>query len=336
METLPKCRILKKLSGPTTFIYYPEINGKRLLLLGEKHSIIDICHKNNDETQEIHEWLYNLAFFSPTCLDLFVEDNIFSIKKSKIKPLNKYRAPLQAVRYTFNPCNKIQKNEKCNVDNLRYHLVDLRELDENYQNFSFTFMESSFDLSEEEIKKVSDILDKYFNNIIYFISGFSEDELGKKYYYKILKILSESDLNKYIENYEIYRIKYIKFIKKQIKKIENFDQNFFLECLINANKKNSEDNIYDLFIEISSLINMDVYFLLRYLHTYDHDKIERGPEKCRKKEFNTPKYSIVYGGTTHIEVYNYFFQEYYNIKPSIYIKKNKSCIKFSESFDFFE
>src|SRR5581483_2182367 len=73
-------RHLTVLSGPNQFIFFPDINGKRVLLLGDVHNPIGRCkqtdcdeQKNSCHIYEIQQWLRDLAQQAPECLDIFLE-----------------------------------------------------------------------------------------------------------------------------------------------------------------------------------------------------------------------------------------------------------------------
>lgn len=61
-------------------------------------------------------------------------------------------------------------------------------------------------------------------------------------------------------------------------------------------------------------LDMDVYFLLRYLSSYDTSK-PKGPLNCR--DTNISKYSIVVTGFHHTEIYKNFLRLYYMQVPKI-------------------
>uniref|UniRef100_A0A6C0AES7 Uncharacterized protein n=1 Tax=viral metagenome TaxID=1070528 RepID=A0A6C0AES7_9ZZZZ len=133
--------------------------------------------------------------------------------------------------------------------------------------------------------------------------------------------------------YKYYRKSYLILIEKQIKKIKNFNEEFFLDCLYKSYLKNSEDIKKDksshILLVISNCINMDIYFLLRFLKTHDsNDK-----DICNKNSL----YSIFYGGSTHSKLYELFFKMYYKVEPLININnQNKGFIDLENTFDFFE
>lgn len=82
---------------------------------------------------------------------------------------------------------------------------------------------------------------------------------------------------------------------------------------------------------------MDIYFLLRWFHTYDLNKMNYGREGCKNPKYVNAVNSIVYGGSSHIHFYCTFFKNYFNINPEIEIIQNynNKCIIFEKPFDFF-
>uniref|UniRef100_A0A6C0AFC6 Protein kinase domain-containing protein n=1 Tax=viral metagenome TaxID=1070528 RepID=A0A6C0AFC6_9ZZZZ len=353
-EFLHEQRNLEVLSGPIQFVFFPDINGQRILLLGENHSVENICKDKLLNYQEVHDWLFGLSLITPTCLDIFVETDIKdrnSVIDLRERKLEDYDCPLNAIRGKFEICNLTKnRREKCIIDNIRYHLVDIRELDMKYEKFIVMLrsLESqNVIFSDEHFFNIEEISKKFFKEIFLYLSGLDENSIGKREYYKILELLLKnyykknflmslfkSKYKEYIREYEEYRRQYKILINKQLRKIENFNMTHFLESLFNAYfKKGSIEDFTNMLIDI----NMDVFFLLRYLHTYDSEKMMRGPEKCRTEEFNKSKYSIVYGGAAHTETYKRFFIDYYNVNPIIDILNNSDnqCIKLPYSFDFF-
>ena len=69
--------VLEKLIGPVKLRYYKDLNGKRILLLGEHHDFIEPCmdfNSSNKKEKEVDEWIEYIAINSPVCIDLFSED----------------------------------------------------------------------------------------------------------------------------------------------------------------------------------------------------------------------------------------------------------------------
>ena len=75
-------RRLTQLSGPISFYLYPNIHGKKILLIGEQHHLKNLCPSSNQCLQttkcvsyDIDNWLYDLAIASPECLDILIEQD---------------------------------------------------------------------------------------------------------------------------------------------------------------------------------------------------------------------------------------------------------------------
>ena len=64
---VPDSRRIQSLSGPISFYYYPNISGKRILLLGDYHAKVNMC--SSAQSPEIQSWLKQLALDAPSCLD---------------------------------------------------------------------------------------------------------------------------------------------------------------------------------------------------------------------------------------------------------------------------
>src|SRR5258706_825787 len=75
-------RKLSILSGPISFFFYHDFQGRRVLLLGDRHDAEHLCNVNvcninqkplDCHVYEVHDWLMDLAKSSPECLDFFCE-----------------------------------------------------------------------------------------------------------------------------------------------------------------------------------------------------------------------------------------------------------------------
>lgn len=140
-------RQLQILSGPNLLAFFPDIEGKKILLLGEVHTSRKMCYSkicqkkvNDCYIYRIHEWLYHLSLIAPQCLDIFIEHNYLyehflpDFDKPviiKITP-GGTKSPLEAIRYAFGPCytSIAEKKSKCISDKLRYHYIDVRTYDD--------------------------------------------------------------------------------------------------------------------------------------------------------------------------------------------------------------
>lgn len=149
----------------------------------------------------------------------------------------------------------------------------------------------------KQIKNLNSLLFiEYFPDFSFFeyISGFNNDFIGREEFIKIYKnVFKDSDIQ--IKLYDEHRIKYL----EKITKITYFDKEFFFKCLINAYEQ-AEDEIVNFDLNYSGLllkillnIEMDIYFLLKYLSSYQN--------------------SIFYGGVFNTLTYKYFFINYFNV-----------------------
>ena len=123
-QAAEKARQLTTLSGPVSFYFYPDVGGKRVLLLGDHHVIESLCSESDDDAQEVDEWLYQLASTAPECLDIFGEEYFFHYPAQKGGAIRIQESPVNAVRAKFMKC--IGNYSAC-PGNLRYHYVDLRQ-----------------------------------------------------------------------------------------------------------------------------------------------------------------------------------------------------------------
>jgi hypothetical protein len=128
-----------------------------------------------------------------------------------------------------------------------------------------------------------------------------------------------------------YMSLYYKYIDKLLSKLSSsIDKDKFLNTLLDIYEKGRQSDAV-------LVIQMDVFFLLRLFITFDQKKLVRGPLGCRDSQYLEIKNAIVYGGGYHIDIYNDFFQLYFQVKPEIFIKQDASnkCINFDQPFDFF-
>jgi hypothetical protein len=321
ISSLHNCRKLIKLSGPSVFKFYDNINGKRILLLGEVHNIYRLCNRK-DNIYEIHNWLYDLAENAPECLDLFVEDIYMSAKhKKNLKNIKAYGAPIPAVRDKFINYNS-QKS--------RYHQVDIRQGEVSEDPFiSMYYFFAKKNINKLESDEL-DIIISNFNkkNIISYILGIDTSEFNKDYYLEFLSAINKFlGANFIISNKNKFPFK---IIDKELSKMnKSIDKHAFIQTLYKLYIKQT-------LIHALSTIFMDIYVLSRLFITFDKLKMSRGPRACQK--YIEPKNVIIYGGRDHIDVYANFFERFFKIKPIINIVNStkNQCITLPKSFDFFQ
>lgn len=341
-------REVKILYGPTNLTFF-KINNRRLLILGETHSNKLLKYEdNNSSTFDLHMWLYKLSKFAPECLDIYLETNKTRLHKSNRRKgkISDFNNPISSIESIFSNCNI----NNCFTDKVRYHMIDIRQISENLfgpfyelnQKISYSSDLISIKLRENKEKFLSycnqnkkgyiwnDNL-KNIYKILYYISGFNmsnENKISFIESYKILTFGTEFSLES--TKFDEYINLYIAKIKKSIKKIENFNVNKFFETLISCYLESND------FYAALICINMDVYFLLRYLQTFK--KLELGPKDCRNNEFKISKNSIIHAGGYHSNIYINFIKKWFNTEPVLSIEQDyqkSQKIIFDTPFDFF-
>ena len=112
------------LSGPLQFTFYKNIDGRKLLLLGEQHDNSKLC---SGKSTPVANWLYNLAI-NTMKKNEFEESNYNNGIISNIASINEksFSSPLQQIRKTFQLCNITNGSTVCPINELRYHLIDPR------------------------------------------------------------------------------------------------------------------------------------------------------------------------------------------------------------------
>ena len=336
-DKITASRQLTKLSGCFSFTFFIFKDGKKNLLLGESHNLEGIC----SDGYQIHRWLYDLIKNAPSqngCTDLFVEDEFtdyFSSEEeyfnqnienfTNIKDLFEYQSGMVAIQKTFKIC-KYAVLQKCPLPKLRYHFIDTRGYDPitkiflNRHNYS------------DNWEKAEAYLSKHFIDIYLYCAGFHDNNNLINNYYKIL-IKGTGKTIKYL-NQNNDRTQYLEFINKQLNKIKQpFDIERFFKILSESAKEFSMSNNFSRASTLLA-VRMDVYFLLRWFHNYDIDKMDRGPVGCQDERATN---SIVCGGDAHIEIYTNFFKKFFSIEPVIMIRNDpdNKCITLDKPFDFY-
>ena len=335
-------RQLQILNGPVSFIFYPNVQGKKILLLGDIHDIHALCNKNSCSTQngtgcqiyEVQQWLSDLATSSPQCLDIFVEDPYIKSQKGGAT-LQSSPSPLTAVRKQFIECafNKI----KC-PPNLRYHYVDIRLI-----RFQGKTIPDPLGRLLDQIPKSylftqwSDLIPLYIDQIPiikeYYI-GYNRTTSAKNIFYQFYQDLAKIVSITYNQDSLDSEINALwKIFDKQLSKT-TLNKNQFFQALL---KVHSLSDIYKSLLAIP----MDVYLLSRLFTQFDINKMKRGPIGCHDTKYSQIQNAIIYAGDFHIRRYHKFIHLYFNILPLIYKTGNPidpqrpQCIKLDQPFDFF-
>jgi hypothetical protein len=324
-------RKLKGISGPNFMVFFPNVVGKRILLLGEKHNVKDICGDlklRKEGVYEVQKWLIDISDNSPECIDIFTElpYNYLNRAINDGKPvprLKDSKSPLDAVAAEF----KDRKFKGIRSSKMRLHFMDIRQFSEYHPIALFYAHFKRRASSPEETAdyiRIQMQYDKVKRYILMYLLGINDD--GKNAYHDYL-----SDLFRLINvahpPFKEYEKSYFKIINKEIGKMDEIiDKTRFLNILLEIYMKN-----FDL---ITGALNipMDIYCLSRLFIKFDETKMERGPGGCRF--FSKPKNVIIYTGANHSRTYESFIKSYFDIDPTFSQKSYGQCLEFNE-FDFF-
>lgn len=360
---LDPSRKINVISGPSSFYYYPNVIGKKILLLGETHDIKNVCKDNycagktsTCNSFEVHDWIYQLALHAPQCLDIFVEEAYYDVQSGGNK-LNTYAAPLLAVRDKFKHIKpKYAKEGDVPLSSVRYHNMDIR----NFLGVSSPFVEMAHTKGGALKYAMGRVPSEYkskdsMKTIITCLMGCNRNMVAQKMFYGFVMNLSISienykigkgvadpiydmeewsydklsEINNYIRQYDIQ-------IQKEMKKVlpyislEKFCQTLSLVYM------NYIGDDWNKFIHILIMLPMDMYVLLRLFIKYVPTKLDRGPINCQSKTYEENKNVIIYAGALHIEIYKDFILKYFVIAPTIgHNKTPEQCIELENPFDFF-
>lgn len=240
-----------RLSGNISFTFFHDLNGRRLLILGERHSIENICD-NKEKAVHPHKFLFDLAKNAPECLDIFLEEtskdeiikdkmfgyykyyNSFTkmfkskdngeeeiLKQMEIisnRDLSQYGSPLAAVREVFGFCDTSSQKNKCPLSKVRYHYVDLRLQNDNgsiklYDNFyDPVYFTPNY---KKSLKAVAEMVDVENKILFEYHVGFDTSKQAKSLFKKFFISLYSPEL---YEMYEEQHKKYMKFYEEEKRK----------------------------------------------------------------------------------------------------------------------
>lgn len=355
-------RKLTVLSGPSLFYYYPNIQGKKILLLGENHTNKYICKENYCESKvdcqlfEVDDWLYQLATHTSQCLDIFVEEAYYDVQTGGAG-LNTYAAPLLAIREKFKYTRpKYIKEGKNPLTNTRYHSVDIRNVLEGTSPFVDMAHMAGGGLKYAMGKTPLEFKSKDNMKIILgCLMGCNRNIMAQKMFYAFTmqlfisieqyndaKGISEMpyDMDSWVveklEEINAYIRKLDTLVNKEISKsLPYIKKDKFCETLLSVYMEYIGEN-WDKFIHALIMLPMDIYLLLRLFIKYEPSKMSRGPAGCRSELYGENKNVIIYTGGLHTDIYRHFLSKYFTVTPTI--SQNRSpdqCIELSTPFDFF-
>jgi hypothetical protein len=334
-------RMLSRLSGPSLFSFYPNVFGKRILIIGEWHYNDKLCDDISSSSSDINTWLRDIGENGPECLDIFVED-AYSITDKQIGgDIKPFKSGMYAIRHEFK--GKI-------FDKIRYHYIDTRQFAKDnklYKEFQIMkFLVKSEDPKSQIPKTSIDNLYESFKliqgNLCDYLLGIDRSiENGTIFHNFMKKMIETSDLKYDIDNVQFFVTTNWNLIDKEFSKTDKaidatkFKKTFadiFAESMSTYHTNRKSGNIGWMWDFVAQI--MDIYTLSRMFMVFDSSKMSRGPINCRT--YQKMKNIIFYGGKFHAYNYVKFINKYFNIEPKLHIDTGKSqCIIFND-FDFWE
>lgn len=336
-------RNLTILSGVNSIAFFPNVSGKRILLLGETHDFDGICTNKQLKSKSafsVENWLYQLSQNSPECLDIFIE---YPYKSTPGK-IPKYDSPIDRISNIFKDCGY---SNECPLEKLRLHQVDIRR----YDVIRALGLNKILDEDGEVYDGTATEQQKFFNHeklffdrklkIINYALGLDKTAKSKKiyidYFYGIHDIFYETDNTTRDEIFQAH-LTVMKFVNKEMAKLDKSKINRLelLKTLSDVYVNLTNETIYG----ILAMIPIDLYILSRMFMMFDKTKMSRSVSGCR--DYSEIKNVIVCVGKAHTEIYKSFMLKKFNQRPN-FTKDNgndNKCIQvksiIGHPFDFFE
>lgn len=348
---------LTKLSGVISFSYWPDIAGRKILLLGEQHNTMLLCNKKLDFTKgeyEVHAWLASIAEITRyyksvnpeivgndatgKCLDIFIETPYrvkrdkrerFKGVKSTVNPLKQYNAPLDAIN------ESVTRSIRSDV---RLHYVDTRTMvDEKEAIYNDFISDDGFHYIEplshyNVIKAFSqnpDIINKIVAeyDLYHLLSYIASRKTGKDYF-NYYKGFVERVMTAYGLDYKINEKEEAKFHNIMTKRFLKMDPSIDAQKLFTTLIASSaHESVFHGLVTI----RMDAYLLSRIFVEFVDKRRDRWGKNCRED----PKNIIIHVGDAHAQI----LQRVFNTRTKNTIhqrnKDNNQCIFLQEPFNFF-
>lgn len=330
-------RNIKILSGPHRITFFRDVQGKRILLLGEQHNNIGQCTPETlakKNAFRVADWLVELGRNAPACLDIYTETDYQ--KNTRLCPDE--RSHLNLVRCKF---DELIKNKELPL-HIRYHNIDVRI----FKGYVFPTVMFAWKMGDPKnstrAAEFSRFTDDYVLNrnkdhikVVEYLLTIDRSKDAQAVYNAYMEsIYSFVNGIRYDATTDNLNFEgYTRLIDKEFAKSSITDKSKFLLALKNTYLRNRS------FYAFMIAVNMDLYFLVRLFINFDATKIKRGPKGCQYSENGTSNNVIVYGGSAHTLIYELFFAEYFGILPTLEIggksDYHKKCLTFKKQFDFF-
>jgi hypothetical protein len=340
-----------KAQGFDCYLYYDNIENKKILLLGETHGLGFTNEKDIYNRILYLEKLYNSL--GSKCLDFFMEFNVLNKKyggllRNSIKEfiddeygedyirtiddlkIFEYQG-LDSIAFYF-----LNKSKSDNNSNLRIHLCEIRKIIEDKDKIQSPFSSIKLSCSSELLTELFDISDHDFDVIFkMLISGKIENNSDVVLYNFLTTFKNHPDVENIIngqqskickkiddnwcnlKNVEKWLTIYCNMISKRYEKMDSelgvkLKENLYNVYIENRNHVFGSDEKLDKFFSLV-LIPLDVYLLTR-LFTNFNDKQDNVYESCS----NVVENAIVLTGSAHTFIYEKLFKLMFNKDPLIH------------------
>jgi hypothetical protein len=290
--------------GPSVFAYYPNIEGRQILLLGEFHVNQHSKLPSTELTvHPIHQWLYRIATQTNQELELYVEAPLsvtvtpmvpMTIGEQPLppekRPLESYLTIMTSVTERFGYQLDLPDNHHHpDLPKVIYHQVDVRQ----YQHRPNTLI-LLIPVALDPPTQIRNTYGPHKRGLFEYILGYN---VGKQIFHQYLR-----DMCKFGKlSYKRTRIekmmhKYLFLIQRELSNLSsNLDKTQFMNTLLEVAVNMDAP---DLFLELH-LIQMDAYCLIKMFS-------------------NTPiRKALVYTGINHTRFYLRFIEQFFHLTPSI-------------------
>lgn len=321
---------MRFVSGINSLFFF-RIAGKRILLLGEAHTVERWCEENDEDDIKIQDFISEIVQRIPrnNCLDVFLEGCY------KIDCLDVDISDISGISFTAkmlaNPENTLLRSllflKPAKRKNLRIHRADPRMIygEESSSNFDFTVIRNRKRVLEGLIPN-STIL----KAVDYLLT--INQRGNRSAFLKVVKAFRKTGNWEDPEDIEIWEKSYFKIIEKELSKIDT--------TIISREKLISNlRSVYRYLLENGSelpeyllmIVPMDLYVLSRMFIRFD----DKPNTICNKPTIDN---IIIHSGSTHTNVYQLFLTMTFEISPEI-SEENENlddlCLPVRD-FDFWE
>ena len=318
------------ISGINRLYYYNKF-GKRILLLGELH-LNNGCQSTDENVVDVSDYIIGLVDTIPEdeCLDVFLEGTYK--KNSVITSFSSLGRTTSALR---------TKSAFDETKNLRVHYSDPRYIEQDGFIYVYPFTSALSSLKRAGMLKQFQQLvskDDMLNAIDYLLT--IKQVKNRKYFLKIFKVFQELGMidQDLVDSISPWEEIYFKVVNKELSKLDKstISKKLLISNLSNAYRHMAEtlletgDPYWEIF-GLLTLIPIDIYNLSRMFVLFD----DKPNDICNKPTVDN---IIIFTGSVHISVYEYFLNISFEMKPEIFSSnesKHNLCLPVV-NFDFWE